>query len=281
MAGGSHLEHLPRAAGTRYTTRFACRPSSRSSEAGRRPSRRASTWLTRANPPAATLVLAHGAGAPQTHPFMVDAASSLAERALAVLTFNFPYMDARRRVPDRTAVLERAWLDVLAHVAGRGGPAASVCHRRQVDGRPHGVARGHRPAPRRRRPRGASGRSGLPRIPAASAEPAGTAAGRAPAGPRSVPALFVQGTRDAFGTPQELEPVLAIARRAGHAPRDRAGRPLVRRATRFRALEARRARRGVGRGGGLGAGAPATGGHPSAGRLAMPGGTWARPSRAT
>jgi predicted alpha/beta-hydrolase family hydrolase len=40
-------------------------------------------------PRPATLVLAHGAGAPQRHPFMVTFAQALSERGLDVVTFNF------------------------------------------------------------------------------------------------------------------------------------------------------------------------------------------------
>ena len=51
--------------------------------------------------PHAALVLAHGAGAPQTHPWMVGIARALASRGLDVVTFNFLYSEAKRRVPDR------------------------------------------------------------------------------------------------------------------------------------------------------------------------------------
>src|SRR6185503_10071241 len=46
-------------------------------------------------------VLAHGAGAGQSHPFMVRYARGLAERGLDVVTFNFAYMEAGRKSPDR------------------------------------------------------------------------------------------------------------------------------------------------------------------------------------
>ena len=63
------------------------------------------------------LVLAHGAGAGQSHPFMVRYARGLAERGLDVLTFNFPYMDARRKSPDRAPVLEDAFRRVVSGAA--------------------------------------------------------------------------------------------------------------------------------------------------------------------
>jgi len=49
----------------------------------------------------AALVLAHGAGIGQQHPFMVQTAMALAAEGVAVTTFDFPYMAEGRRVPDR------------------------------------------------------------------------------------------------------------------------------------------------------------------------------------
>ena len=51
--------------------------------------------------PRRTLVLAHGAGAGQSHPWMRARAAELADRGIRVVTFDFPYMNARRKVPDR------------------------------------------------------------------------------------------------------------------------------------------------------------------------------------
>jgi predicted alpha/beta-hydrolase family hydrolase len=61
----------------------------------------------------AAMVVAHGAGAGQMSPWMVRMASGLAERGVAAATFDFPYMSARRSVPDRPAVLEQAWRDAI------------------------------------------------------------------------------------------------------------------------------------------------------------------------
>jgi predicted alpha/beta-hydrolase family hydrolase len=43
--------------------------------------------------PAACFVLAHGAGAGMAHPFMNAVAAGLAERRIATLRFQFPYME--------------------------------------------------------------------------------------------------------------------------------------------------------------------------------------------
>ena len=62
----------------------------------------------------ATLVLAHGAGAGQSSAFMVRFAEGLASHGVDVLTFNFPYTERRRRVPDRTDVLEACYRAAIA-----------------------------------------------------------------------------------------------------------------------------------------------------------------------
>ena len=51
------------------------------------------------------LVLAHGAGAGMSHPFMENLADELAAAGVATLRYQFLYMEERRRVPDAPAVL--------------------------------------------------------------------------------------------------------------------------------------------------------------------------------
>ena len=50
--------------------------------------------------PRACYVLAHGAGAGMTHPFMAGVAAELGERGLATLRFQFPYMEQGGKRPD-------------------------------------------------------------------------------------------------------------------------------------------------------------------------------------
>jgi len=45
-------------------------------------------------------VLAHGAGAGMRHPFLEAIAQRLAERGIATLRYQFPYMERRARRPD-------------------------------------------------------------------------------------------------------------------------------------------------------------------------------------
>jgi predicted alpha/beta-hydrolase family hydrolase len=50
------------------------------------------------------LVLAHGAGAGMTHPFLEKLAGELKEAGVASFRYQFPYMEQRRRVPDSPSV---------------------------------------------------------------------------------------------------------------------------------------------------------------------------------
>ena len=68
---------------------------------------------------AAGLVLAHGAGGGQLSSFVVRAAHALAARGIAVATFDFPYMAAGRSVPDKAPVLEAAWRAALNEARAR------------------------------------------------------------------------------------------------------------------------------------------------------------------
>jgi uncharacterized protein len=65
----------------------------------------------------ACFVFAHGAGAGMTHKFMTDVAEGLAERRVATLRYQFPYMEKGRRRPDPPAV---------AHAAVRAAVAAAA-----------------------------------------------------------------------------------------------------------------------------------------------------------
>jgi predicted alpha/beta-hydrolase family hydrolase len=79
-----------------------------------------SAILYPAEPPArleTLFVFAHGAGAGQSHPFMVRYARGLAERGLDVVTFNFAYMEAGKKSPDRAPVLEDTFRRVIVAAA--------------------------------------------------------------------------------------------------------------------------------------------------------------------
>jgi len=72
-------------------------------------------------PIGSTLILAHGAGAAQSHPFMIDMATRIAKRGVDVVTFNFLYTEHGRKMPDRSDLLESCWHAVIASVRARGG----------------------------------------------------------------------------------------------------------------------------------------------------------------
>jgi uncharacterized protein len=51
------------------------------------------------------LVLAHGAGVGMRHPFLEKLAACFAELGTTTLRYQFPYMEQRRRIPDRPSLL--------------------------------------------------------------------------------------------------------------------------------------------------------------------------------
>lgn len=81
---------------------------------------RTSATLYRAAPGAPStglFVLAHGAGAGQSSPFMTSYAAAFAAHGLDVVTFDFPYMAGRRRAPDRAPVLEESFRRTIVEAA--------------------------------------------------------------------------------------------------------------------------------------------------------------------
>ncbi|MEO7854374.1 MAG: alpha/beta family hydrolase, partial [Rubrivivax sp.] len=68
---------------------------------------------------AACLVLAHGAGAGMAHPFMASFADGLAERSIASLRFQFPFMQRSSKRPDPPPVAHAAVRAAAAHAAQR------------------------------------------------------------------------------------------------------------------------------------------------------------------
>ena len=152
-----------------------------------------------ASSPRAALVLAHGAGAGQLSPFMVRFAKGMAARAITTATFDFPYMAARRKVPDRAPVLEAAWREALAEARKAFGALPTVIGGKSMGGRIASHIAAH----------GSEGVDGLVFL-GYPLHPPGK-----PEQPRDahLPSirermLFVQGTRDAFGTSAEIAALL-------------------------------------------------------------------------
>jgi predicted alpha/beta-hydrolase family hydrolase len=143
-----------------------------------------------------TVVLAHGAGAPMDSPFMNRVSAGLASRGLRVARFEFPYMARRRqgggrRAPDPPAVLRRRWIDVVESLGG--GPRLVV----------GGKSLGGRIASMIADEVGARGLVclGYPFHPPGDPSRLRTAHLAA----LRTPTLLVQGTRDPFGRPEEVE----------------------------------------------------------------------------
>ena len=144
---------------------------------------------------AMTVALAHGAGAPMDSPFMNRVAAGLAARGVRVARFEFPYMARRREggrrgAPDREPVLRAAWHEVVERLGG--GPRVVV----------GGKSMGGRIASMIADEAGARGLVclGYPFHPPGQPEKLRTAH---LAGLRTR-VLIVQGTRDAFGTREDV-----------------------------------------------------------------------------
>jgi uncharacterized protein len=156
-----------------------------------------------------TVILAHGAGAGQLHPFMRLFANGLAERGFAALTFNFQYMEQGRKVPDPKGKLETCYLSVIEAALKN----KKLKGNRLVIG---GKSMGGRIASQVAAALDCGGLT--PLSDAAATEIAGLVFLGYPLHPPgkpeqlrdahlsqiTAPMLFMQGSRDAFGTPDEL-----------------------------------------------------------------------------
>jgi predicted alpha/beta-hydrolase family hydrolase len=153
----------------------------------------------------AVIVLAHGAGAGQRSTFMVDFAEALSDMGVDVVTFNFPYVEQRRKIPDRAPVLEACYRSVILAVRGElesarralfiggksmGGRIATQVAAADPDLPIDGIALLGYPLHPPGRPQQRRDKH-LPAI--------------------RVPILIAQGSRDTFGTPPEFEPILRAA----------------------------------------------------------------------
>ena len=64
------------------------------------------------------ILLAHGAGAGRSHPFMEGLRSRLAGAGFVIVAFDYPYMAAGRKAPDRLPTLVAAHEAAAAHLEG-------------------------------------------------------------------------------------------------------------------------------------------------------------------
>lgn len=152
--------------------------------------------------PDAALIVGHGAGAGQRSAFVVDLARALAGAGLDVITFNFLYTEQGRRIPDRGPILEACYRAVIQTVRERVDSAQRSLF---IGGKSMGGRIATQVA------------AAEPVLPIAGLvllgyplHPPGRPDQRRDAHLPAVgrPALFIQGSRDAFGMPDELKPVL-------------------------------------------------------------------------
>jgi predicted alpha/beta-hydrolase family hydrolase len=136
----------------------------------------------------ACYVMAHGAGAGMTHPFMAGFAGDLAARAIATLRYQFPYMEKGSRRPDPPKVAQATVRAAVAAAARRVPELPLYAGGRSFGGRMTSQAQATSPLP------GVRGLAflGFPLHPAG--EPS-DARGEHLADVR-IPMLFLQGTRD-------------------------------------------------------------------------------------
>jgi uncharacterized protein len=153
-------------------------------------------------PRCAGLVLAPGASAGRDQPALVAIDEAVSARRIAVERMDFPYRIAGRRAPDRPEVMIEAVREVATELAGR---ISAKQNKIALGGRSMGgrmasmaVAEGLTAAALvlvsyPLHPPGRPEKSRIEHL-----------------GALTVPCLFVSGTRDAFGTPDELEAATAL-----------------------------------------------------------------------
>ena len=165
-------------------------------------------WI---DPPGAdaVLVLAHGAGSGMRTPFLTGFADAIGGLGVATLRFEFPYMVAGRRAPDRPPVLLEAWRHAFAEGVSHAGGRPVLAGGKSMGGRIASMAAAES------MPAAGLVFLGYPLHP--PGRPDRIRDQHLDAVP--VPMLFLQGTRDAFARPDLLAAVLArLGARAQHVP---------------------------------------------------------------
>jgi predicted alpha/beta-hydrolase family hydrolase len=146
----------------------------------------------------ACYVMAHGAGAGMTHSFMAAVADGLAERNIATLRYQFPYMERGSRRPDSPAVAHRAVRGAVIEAARQLPALPLIAGGKSFGGRMTSQAQAEAPLPK------VEGLAffGFPLHPAN--KPSVARAQHL----NQIPMLFLQGTRDALAEMTLLAPTI-------------------------------------------------------------------------
>ena len=157
--------------------------------------------------PSACLVLAHGAGAGMTHKAMTAIADGLAERGVATLRYQFPYMESGGKRVDPPPVAHAAVRTAVAEGRRRAGQIPLFAGGKSFGGRMTSQAQALAPL---------EGVRGLVFF-AFPLHPAGKPSDDRAAhlADVAVPMLFLQGTKDALAELGLLQPM--VARLGGRA----------------------------------------------------------------
>jgi predicted alpha/beta-hydrolase family hydrolase len=154
----------------------------------------------------ACYVLAHGAGAGMTHPFMTAMADGLAERGVATLRYQFPYMEQGSKRPDAPKLAHDTVRAAVLEVSRRLPELALFAGGKSFGGRMTSQAQAASPLP---------GVRGLVFLGFPLHRPGQPSAERAKhLFDVEIPLLFLQGTRDEFAELQLLEPLCKKLSRA-------------------------------------------------------------------
>jgi predicted alpha/beta-hydrolase family hydrolase len=145
-------------------------------------------------------VLAHGAGAGMRHPFLEVLSQQLAERSIATLRYQFPYMEQRARRPDPPAVAAATVRAVVAEAARVAPGLPLVAGGKSFGGRMTSTAQAEAPLP---------GVRGLVFLGFPLHPPGRPGDARAEhLAQVQIPMLFLEGTRDDFADLTLLRPVV-------------------------------------------------------------------------
>jgi len=148
----------------------------------------------------ACFVFAHGAGAGMAHAFMTTFAKGLAERGVATLRYQFPYMESGSKRPDVPKVAHGAVRAATAEARRRFPRSTLIAGGKSFGARMTSQAQALQPLP------GVAGLAfvGFPLHPAG--KPAVDRADHLKQ--VAIPMLFLQGTRDELADLQLLQPVV-------------------------------------------------------------------------